>query len=283
MTPLFFLYTFLFSIGCAASSLRGSPAVYDTNQSNICVWLSGAAYCDKDNYESMKLAGPASGFELTNVLYDKHTDLQGYVGYLAKANSIYVIFRGTSSMTNWLDDAEIIQTSYTTFPECDCKVHSGFYKSAVAVRDTAISSVRALLAKYPHFKIYVSGHSYGAAVAQLISMELIAKNIPSNVYNYGQPRIGNAKYAEFVNTKLTTMFRLTHDKDMVPHVPLTSMNYVHSCVEVFEDKENDLHICSSENCEDPKCADQYSLYQTNTEDHHVYLNHPLSCEDSTDP
>ena len=133
MNPLFFLYTFLFSIGCAASSLRGSSAVYDTNQSNICVWLSGAAYCDKDNYESMKLAGPASGFELTNVLYDKHTDLQGYVGYLAKTNSIYVIFRGTSSMTNWLDDAEIIQTSYTTFPECDCKVHSGFYKSAVAV------------------------------------------------------------------------------------------------------------------------------------------------------
>lgn len=281
MNPIYYL--FLCWCGYMLRLGNAAPTEYDANQSNICVWLSGAAYCNMDHYSTMRLAGPAAGFTTTAILYDKRTDLQGYIGYLPSTKAIYVVFRGSSSLTNWLDDAEVIQTDYTTFPECDCKVHNGFYKSSTAVKPQVISGVRALIAKYPQYKVFVSGHSYGAAVAQLISMELIANNIHSHLYNYGQPRIGNAKYASFVNTKLTNIYRLTHDRDMVPHVPLTDMHYYHSCQEVFENKSNEIYMCSVRDGEDPKCADQYSLYQTNTADHHVYLQHPLSCEDSTKP
>ena len=80
---------------------------YDSAQLNTGVWLSGAAYCGKDNYKTMILDGPASGFIYKETLYDVKTDLQGYIGILPTTKSIYVVIRGSSSIMNWLDDFEI--------------------------------------------------------------------------------------------------------------------------------------------------------------------------------
>jgi hypothetical protein len=56
--------------------------------------------------------------------------------------------------------------------------------------------------------------------------------------------------------------------------------YLHSCREIFEDENNKLNVCSEVNCEDTKCAAQYKLTQTNSEDHLYYLNHHVSCNES---
>ena len=50
--------------------LSMSTALYDNTQANIGVWLSGATYCNRENYISMILAGPATGFNITHILYD---------------------------------------------------------------------------------------------------------------------------------------------------------------------------------------------------------------------
>jgi len=42
-----------------------------------------------------------------------------------------------------------------------------------------------------------------------------------------------------------------------------------------------LNVCSEANCEDLKCADQYKLTETNSDDHSYYLGHRVSCEEST--
>ena len=78
--------------------------IYDTNQALINVWLSGAAYCDKNTYNKMILAGPAVGFVYKKTLYDLKTDLQGYTGIIPNQKKIYVAYRGTSSISNWMSD-----------------------------------------------------------------------------------------------------------------------------------------------------------------------------------
>ena len=101
------------------------------------------------------------------------------------------------------------------------------------------------------------------------------------IYNYGQPRVGDTKYAGFVNTVIKDYWRFTHNKDMVPHVPpTTGFGYLHSCRAVFEDESGNTHLCSELVGEDPKCADQYSLSQTNTDDHSYYLDHRVDCANS---
>ncbi len=261
--------------------LVSSIFAYSEDLLNTGVWLSGAAYCGKDAYPTMQLAGPAEGFVYTNTLYDPHTDLQGYIGYHSTKKLIGVVIRGSSSVMNWLDDFEVKQVPYTTWAECGCKVHNGFYKSALGVTNKTIDSVSILKKRFPGYQIFVTGHSYGASCSELIGMELVKAGYPVQMYNYGEPRVGDGLYAGFVNKKIPELFRTTHNKDMVPHVPPTEgFGYVHSCREIFEDGSGKITLCDQSNCEDSKCSAQYALYQTNTVDHTTYLSHPLSCESS---
>ena len=255
---------------------------YNSTQLNKGVWLSGAAYCGKEKYKTMILDGPASGFIYKETIYDVKTDLQGYIGVLPSTKSIYVVIRGSSSVINWLDDFEIKLVPYDSFPECNCKVHYGFYNSALGVVTKTITTVKSLKLQYPSYSVVVTGHSYGAACGQLLAMELVKNGINTKVYDYGQPRVGDPNYAAFVNTKIKENYRTTHNQDIVPHVPpIEGFGYQHSCREIFEDSNGTLKICSETDCEDPKCSNQYKLVETNANDHSYYLGHRVSCEDST--
>ena len=208
---------------------------YDYGQLNTGVWLSGAAYCGKDKYNTMILGGPTTGFTYKETIYDAKTDLQGYIGILPTTNTIYVVIRGSSSVMNWLDDFEVKLVPYDTFLECNCNVHYGFYNSDLGVVNKTIESVKSLKVKYPSYSVMITGHSYGAACGQLLAMELVKNSINVKLYNYGQPRVGDANYAAFVKTKIAEYYRTTHNRDVVPHVPpIEVLGYLHSCGEIFE-------------------------------------------------
>jgi hypothetical protein len=254
---------------------------YDIEQSQISVYLSGAAYCDKKDYQYMKLIGPAKDFIYETLLYDIKTDLQGFIGYLPSYKTIYISLRGSSSKLNWMDDFEVRLVPYTSYPECNCKVHNGFYRSTIGIRNKTIDTIKLLQKRFPLYQIVLTGHSYGASTVQLLGMELEKEGFSVTIYNFGQPRIGNPNYANYANLIISKYWRFTHSKDIVPHLPpQCGFNYLHSCREVYEDEEGILNICSDINCEDPTCSMQYPLYNTSTNDHLYYLGHRVSCNES---
>lgn len=258
-------------------------ASYNSTYAQVGVYLSGAAYCGKDKYSTMVLAGPAKGFVVTGTLYDRTTDLQGYMGYLDLTKSIHIVLRGSSSVLNWLDDFEVKQVPYDSWSECGCKVHNGFYKAALGLSNETIRQIKSLKASKPTYKIYINAHSLGASVGDLLAMELLKENIETIFYGYGKPRVGDKTYAEFVNLKIKNHYRHTHNKDIVPHVPpIEGFGYYHSCQEIFEDSTGQIKFCSQTDCEDKTCGDQYSLYQTSSDDHLYYLGHRVNCEESTE-
>jgi hypothetical protein len=224
----------LFMFFTLVQMIRTAPI--DLNHLSIGVWLSGAAYCGKDKYKTMNIGGPATGFAYKETLYDINTDLQGYIGTLSTTKTIYVALRGSSSIMNWLDDFEVKLVPYSSYPECNCNVHNGFFRSVLGITNKTIETITQLKKVYQEYQVVVTGHSYGASCGQLLAMELAKHGFQPKLYNYGQPRVGDAKYATFVNTHLNEYWRATHNKDMVPHLPPTQFNYVHSCQEIFEDK-----------------------------------------------
>lgn len=255
---------------------------YNSTQANIGVYLSGSAYCGKSNYTSMSLIGPAKGFVVTGILYDAPTDLEGFVGYMDLTKTSHIVLRGSSSVLNWLDDFEVKQIDYTTWPDCGCKVHDGFYKAALGLRNETLRQVKMLIIKNPGYKIILNGHSLAAAVLDLLSMELLKDGIKSELYIYGKPRVGDNTYSKYFDSKNLIHFRHTHNKDMVPHLPPTNgLGYYHSCQEIFEDEFSNIKFCSQTDCEDKTCGNQYNLVQTNTDDHLYYLSHRVDCESST--
>lgn len=88
--------------------------------------LSADASCGPDHLMDHKFEYTAEGFVPTTYLFDAHSDTNGYVGYLPSDKSIYVVFRGSLSLDNWLTDFNGVLANYDKSPECKCNVHAGF-------------------------------------------------------------------------------------------------------------------------------------------------------------
>lgn len=97
----------------------------------ISLKLSDIAYCGRDAYMTHNFTKELSGFVVTSVIYSgKVDDTEGFVGVLPSDNSIYVSFRGSSDMQNWITNLSTIRTNYKSYPECkSCGVHLGFYSA----------------------------------------------------------------------------------------------------------------------------------------------------------
>lgn len=95
--------------------------------------------------------------------------------------------------------------------------------------------------------------------------------------HFGSPRVGNENFAQFVGTKLATVMRHTHNKDIVPHNPpeMFPFGYRHISGEIFEDKDGQYHECVGN--EDKSCADQYTI-DVSISDHLVYLDQCMGSE-----
>lgn len=69
-------------------------------------------------------SGVLSGFKPTYVIYSGIVDdTEGLVGILPSDASIYISFRGSSNIQNWITNLSTSKTAYTTFPDCNCTIH----------------------------------------------------------------------------------------------------------------------------------------------------------------
>ena len=274
------LFNLAVSIVAAAIGCIANAAIYDPAQAETSLFLSCQTFCDIDTFETRAFTGPTAGFVVTKTINHPKSRAVGFVGYLPSDTSIYIAIRGSSSTNNWISDMEVSKVNYTSFPECDCQVAKGFYNAEQSIIAELFAEVQALRLKLPGYLVKVTGHSYGAALSQLISMDIIQRGIPCSVYNFGQPRTGDEKYSAFVGQQeLLSTFRVVHNRDIVPHWPFAgdTLGYHHVCTEEFEDEDGSVKTCDS-SCEDPSCSDQYQPHEWRPEEHMTYLGHPISCE-----
>lgn len=114
-------------------------------------------------------------------------------------------FRGTTDLQNWITNIQVNTTPWHT----TANVHQGFYD--------AFRSLWVLLE--PHLAklaqpCYFTGHSLGAALATLTA----AHHPPSALYHFGSPRVGDAAFAQLLESKTPT-FRIVHHCDIVTTLP----------------------------------------------------------------
>jgi len=118
---------------------------YSDSQANISVMLAAEAHCGHDNIMENTWIGTATGFVPTMPIYSGiFLDAEGYIGYLPSDQSIYVSFRGSVSVQNWITDFVATYTRYDTYPECDCWVHDGFLWAQQSVYTEVLAEVQRL-------------------------------------------------------------------------------------------------------------------------------------------
>lgn len=161
------------------------------------------------------------GYDTFRWVEDQNTDTQAFVA--GKGGHLVVCFRGTSSGTDALVDAKFLKTD--AFGGRG-RVHGGFQNALESVWGQVESAVNALGAGK---KIFLCGHSLGAALAQLAAHRLALGAFPvASVYIYGSPRVGNREFMEVYNELLgTKTFLHINDKDIVTRMPPAFLGFHH--------------------------------------------------------
>jgi predicted lipase len=55
------------------------------------------------------------------------------------------------------------------------------------------------------------------------------------LHTFGCPRVGDQNFAQYLSQKVGKIRRIVHNKDIVPHVPLISQNFMHPAYEIWFD------------------------------------------------
>jgi triacylglycerol lipase len=212
----------------AAMALDPKNTAYNLDNALACAKASLLAYDDK--VTSAKVAD-AFGLNVSDlVAFDgAGTDAKGFLAQLDGA--IAIVFRGTDSIANWIDDAEILPLPFRD----KGAVHSGFLDSLQSVWPT----ISATLGRWKGGgrTLWITGHSLGGALALLAAATLRfpAGNgaaVPTGVagtYTFGQPRVGTRDFAQACDADFGDFyFRFVNNADIVPRIPPRVLGYWHA-------------------------------------------------------
>ena len=90
-----------------------------------------------------------------------------------------------------------------------------------------LNSLKKFIRDDKKYNISITGHSLGAGLASLFSFVLLSYGYESSisgVYTYGQPLVGNRRYAEILNRKLgNRIHRWVNHSDIVTRIPVIEL------------------------------------------------------------
>jgi triacylglycerol lipase len=140
------------------------------------------------------------------------------MGFLARRKgSEYLIFRGTVTDQEWLQDLRMRLVPYL-LPNFG-KVHDGFLEIYCLFRELIMETLNVM---DPDCRLFIAGHSLGGALATIALPDIGARTGRKAVelYTYGSPRIGDNAFVTAFNSRYCEKsFRIVNTSDMVGLVP----------------------------------------------------------------
>ena len=181
------------------------------NQANKFARMANIAY--KDEKEAKK--------EYKNLGWNNHIFLE-YKGaqchIVWNKDDVAICFRGTEpdEMSDVLADLNIFPNKSMT----DGWVHAGFKGEL----DKLWSHIESIASEYNEKKLYICGHSLGAAMATICTSRIEEFRKVEVLYTYGSPRAGTRSFVKEIKTQ---HWRFVNNNDIVTRVPLALMGYKH--------------------------------------------------------
>ncbi|GAB3105175.1 lipase family protein [Lysobacter terrae] len=145
-------------------------------------------------------------------------------------------FRGTDSDLDAWEDVHFLTTNFVPTSGSVSptpRVASGFYGIYDSIGGSMTQSMRqqlfALLAKYQPQQLYVTGHSLGAALSQLFSLDVaISQPVASTNINFASPMVGTDSWQTAYQATIAAgqSIRVYNYWDYVPSLPPDQFGYV---------------------------------------------------------
>ncbi len=160
------------------------------------------------------------GFERIAEFKDAGTETRAFLA--ARGGVLVLSFRGTSGFRNVVSDVRVRRVRVDW---ADGRLHEGFVSASDTVWLPILAALRA-----PHARgkdIWVTGHSLGAALAQLTALRLSKAGYRvRGVYTYGTPRVGDQDFAADYDRQLGAQsFPHVNARDVVARVPPVALGF----------------------------------------------------------
>jgi predicted lipase len=164
------------------------------------------------------------------------TDLQVGITISETHKRICVVFRGSESKSDLYYDLALFKTQLHD----DVYVHGGFHTQLHKedMYEKITEEVKQLLDENPDYKIYITGHSLGAALSTLYGYE-ISREIHNKVtvVSFASPRVGNTPFKTAFDTQPNlTHYRITNKRDIVTAGPFINFTHVGINITLTDDK-----------------------------------------------
>ena len=243
---------------------------YDPILTQVSINISQATYClpflkTYDCYTCDQF----SIYESTSLINGEFS----VFGYNMLYDSVFVGFRGSSNLENWLSSVRFLKV----YPYSDnIGIEKGFYNNYLNNKENIIENIQTLTQKYNTNNLIITGHSLGGALATILSFDLIYNNYSYDILltTFGSPRVGNKEFVKYFEKLNLYSKRITHYYDIVPHVPQAKLGYMHISQEIWYDQPSSDYLeCNDYLEEDKSCSDSCApLKCISTDDHLKYLN-----------
>ncbi|KAG9126436.1 hypothetical protein FRC07_003464 [Ceratobasidium sp. 392] len=243
-------------------------------------WFAAAAYCSQASQATWTCGSCQTPLVKDLIIYasggDSSIIQNWYVGWWPSGNSVIVTHQGTSlDIVPVLRDATFLPVPIdrARFPGAPwgTTVHKGFHDEHALTAAKVLAAVKQVISERRATKVTTVGHSLGGALALLDGLYL-RLNLPHTVNvvtrTFGQPRVGNDVFAQFVDMKVPDLSRVTLKGDIVPVVPPLITLYRHTSGEKHQNSQNVYSNCSGRDNLDVNCSTGQILSQgVHLEDH----------------
>ncbi|RAL08914.1 lipase family protein [Aspergillus homomorphus CBS 101889] len=218
-----------------------SAAAYCSSNINS---ASTALSCSTDNCPLVVSAAPTVLDEFNETA--EFGDTAGFIAVDATNKAIIVSFRGSHDLSNWIANIDFGLTDASSI--CSgCEIHSGFWKAWETVASTITAKIEAALTSHADYELVFTGHSLGAALAAVAATVLRNDGYTVDLYNFGQPRIGNLALADYItNQNKGSNYRVTHEDDIVPKLPPKLLGYHHFSPEYWITSDSGVTVTTSD-------------------------------------
>jgi hypothetical protein len=139
----------------------------------------------------------------------------GFVAQNKTSGNVFVTFRGTDTLEDWLSNITIRQINHPWGA-----VEEGFWNLYQQCQESVHAAVKAAAGP----QVIVTGHSLGGALATLAAADLAISGIAVKMYNFASPRTGSPAFAERFNQQIPVAWRAVNTEDLVATVPLSTPN-----------------------------------------------------------
>ena len=164
---------------------------------------------------------------------------------------IIISFKGSKSAYDYYMDAQFHKSHPKIWPvNSTILVHSGFLKVYTQLRLELLQYLKELKSNHD---LYFTGHSLGGVLATMAAIDTkLQLQLNPQVVTFGQPRIGNYAFSNWLNALNISIKRIQVYGDLVPFLPPEWNGYKHN-KQPYLIRNNETFECLDE------CDNEYKL------------------------